>query len=58
MILNQQLTNLDLLRMKTAPVAFFFHTILDAFENITDKIAVVHAKKVRKFRSLSPAGLE
>jgi len=44
--------------MKTAPVAFFFHTILDAFENITDKITVVHAKKVRKFRSLSPAGLE
>jgi hypothetical protein len=44
--------------MKGAPVTLFFHTMLNAFENITDKITVVHAKEVCKFRSLPPAGLE
>jgi hypothetical protein len=55
---QQQSTNLDLLGFKTAPVSFFFYIILNAFENIADKITVVHAKKVCKFRGLLPTGLE
>jgi hypothetical protein len=44
--------------MKSAPVALFFHIMLNTFENITDKITVVHAKEVCKFCSLPPADLE
>jgi len=44
--------------MESAPVSFFFHITFDTFEDITDKITVVHAKEVRKFCSLPPAGLE
>jgi hypothetical protein len=44
--------------MKSTPVAFFFHVTFDAFENIADKITVVHAKEVRKFCGAPPAGLE
>jgi hypothetical protein len=51
-------TNLDLMGLKSAPVAFFFYVMLNTFENITNKITVVHAKEVCKFRSLPPAGLE
>ena len=55
---QQQSTNLDLLGFKTAPVSFFFDIMLNAFENITDKITVVHAKEVCKFRGLPPTSLE
>lgn len=44
--------------MESAPVALFFHTMLNTFKDITDKITVVHAKEVRKFCSLPPADLE
>lgn len=57
-ILKAQSTNLDLLGVKTAPMAFFFHIMFDTFKDITDKITVLHAKKVCKFGGLPPAGLE
>jgi hypothetical protein len=57
-ILKAQSTNLDLLGMKTAPMAFFFHIMFNTFKDITDKITVLHAKKVCKFGGLPPAGLE
>lgn len=44
--------------MQGAPVAFLFHVTLDAFENVADEIAVVHAEEVREFRGAPPAGLE
>jgi len=49
---------LDLLGSKTAPVTLFFYIMLNALENIANKITLVHAKKVCKLRGLSPAGLE
>lgn len=44
--------------MKIAPVAFFLHITLDTFDNVTNKLAVVHAKEVCKLCSLPPADLE
>lgn len=44
--------------MKRAPVTFFLHITFNTFEDITDKITVVHAKEVREFCGLPPAGLE
>jgi hypothetical protein len=44
--------------LKTAPVTFFFHIMLNTFKDITNKITVFHAKEVCKFCSLPPAGLE
>jgi hypothetical protein len=49
---------MDLLGMKSAPVAFFLHITFDTFENITNKITVVHPREVCMFSSLPPAGLE
>jgi hypothetical protein len=44
--------------MKIAPVAFFLHITFNTFDNVTDKLTVVHAKEVCEFCSLPPADLE
>ena len=51
-------TNLNLLGAEDAPVALLLYIVLNTLENITNRIAVVHAKEVCKLCSLLPAGLE
>jgi len=49
---------LNLFGVETAPVALLLYIMLNTLENITNKIAVVHAKEVCKLCGLPPAGLE